>query len=424
MANPLVELQKFGQSVWYDNIRRGFITSGELQKMVDDDGLLGITSNPAIFEKAITGSTDYDAVTEAFVRQGKSAQAIYEALAIEDIQLAADVMLPIYEQTDGRDGYVSLEVSPHLAHHTENTIAEARRLHDAVTRDNVMIKVPATPAGIPAIEHLIGAGMNINVTLIFSLEVYEAVVNAYISGLEKLATAGGDVSKVSSVASFFLSHIDTLVDSLAEARLATATCPRKRTELQNLIGRIAIDNAKLAYHCYKGFYNSNRWQALADKGACTQRLLWASTSTKNPNYRDVRYVEELIGPETVSTMPAAALTAFRDHGKCRASLEEGIDEAREAMEMLGYISISIEEVTHQLLDDGVKLFADAFDKLISAVEKKREVLLGTTLDRQVYTIASYEEIVNKTLEDWRQSGKVHRLWDGDASLWTNTDESH
>ena len=423
MANPLVELQKFGQSVWYDNIRRGLITSGELQKMVADDGLRGVTSNPAIFEKAIAGSTDYDTVTEALVKQGKDAQGIYEAIAIEDIQLAADVMRPVYEGTSGRDGYVSLEVSPHLAHDTEGTITEAKRLHAAVGRDNVMIKVPATPAGIPAIEHLIGEGLSINVTLIFSLETYEQVANAYISGLEKLAAAGGDVSKIGSVASFFISRIDTLTDSIAEARLKTATRPRERTELQSLVGKVAIANAKLAYCRYKEICNADRWRALAHKGAQTQRLLWASTSTKNPTFRDVLYVEELIGAETVDTVPAATFTAFRDHGICRASLEEGIDEARDTMEILGYVGISMEEVTQKLLDDGVGLFADAFDQLLSAVEEKREALLGTTLDRQTYTIGPYAETVEQTLEEWRQSGKVRRLWDADTSLWTGTDEN-
>ncbi|MCZ6677116.1 MAG: bifunctional transaldolase/phosoglucose isomerase [Candidatus Poribacteria bacterium] len=423
MANPLVELQNFGQSVWYDNIRRGLITSGELRQMVEEDGLKGVTSNPAIFEKAIAGSTDYNDATEALVQQGKSAQEIYETLAIEDIQLAADVMRPVYDQTDGRDGYVSFEVSPHLAHETADTIDEAKRLHAAVARDNVMIKVPATPAGIPAIEELIGAGMNINVTLIFGLEVYEAVANAYIAGLEKLAAAGGDVSKIGSVASFFISRIDTLVDSLAEERLKTATRPRERTELQSIMGKVAIDNAKMAYHRSKTIYDSDRWRALADKGAKTQRLLWASTSGKNPNYRDVLYVEELIGPDTVNTMPAATVSAFRDHGQCRASLEEGIDEARDTLEMAGSVGISMAEVTQKLLDDGVRLFADAFDQLLSAVEQKRIALLGTTHDSQVYSIGAYEETVKQTLETWRRDGKVRRLWEGDASLWTRTDES-
>jgi transaldolase/glucose-6-phosphate isomerase len=286
-----------------------------------------------------------------------------------------------------------------------------------------MIKVPATPAGIPAIEHLIGEGLSINVTLIFSLETYEQVANAYISGLEKLAAAGGDVSKIGSVASFFISRIDTLTDSIAEARLKTATRPRERTELQSLVGKVAIANAKLAYCRYKEICNADRWRALAHKGAQTQRLLWASTSTKNPTFRDVLYVEELIGAETVDTVPAATFTAFRDHGICRASLEEGIDEARDTMEMLGYVGISMEEVTQKLLDDGVGLFADAFDQLLSAVEEKREALLGTTLDRQTYTIGPYAETVEQTLEEWRQSGKVRRLWDADTSLWTGTDEN-
>ncbi|MBI4552502.1 MAG: bifunctional transaldolase/phosoglucose isomerase [Candidatus Latescibacteria bacterium] len=423
MPNPLVELRKYGQSPWYDNIRRGLITSGDLQKMIDEDGLMGVTSNPAIFEKAIAGSTDYNEAMEALVRQGKNAQEIFEALAIQDIQMAADVMMPVYRRTGGRDGYVSLEVSPYLANDTQGTIVEARRLWAAVQRDNVMIKVPATPAGIPVIQQLISEGLNINVTLMFSIQVYEAVANAYITGLEALAAKGGDVSRIASVASFFISRIDTLIDSIAQERLKTATRPRERTELQGIIGKVAIANAKITYQRYQELFSSGRWNALAARGARTQRLLWASTSTKNPNYRDVIYVEELIGQETVDTIPAATWTAFRDHGRPRPSLESGVDEARETMGMLESAGISMTEVSAKLLDDGVKLFADAFDKLLSATEQKREALLGGTLDRQVSAIGSYEEAVKKTLEEWRAAGKIRRLWNADASLWTGTDES-
>jgi transaldolase/glucose-6-phosphate isomerase len=422
MANPLVELAKFGQSPWYDNIRRSLITSGELQRLLDEDQLRGITSNPAIFEKAIAGSTDYDQAVRALVAQGRSAQEIYEALAVEDIQMAADLMKPVYEQTRGRDGYVSLEVSPYLARDTEGTVAEAVRLHRAVARENVMIKVPATPEGLPAITRIIGQGINVNVTLIFSRQVYQQVAEAYLAGLEQLAARGGKLEKVASVASFFVSRIDTLIDAQLEARLKASERPRERTDLQSLMGKVAIANARLAYRQYRQIVASERWQALAARGARTQRLLWASTSTKNPAFRDVVYVEELIGPDTVDTIPAATWNAFRDHGRCRASLEEGVEEARDTMEMLAYVGLDMGALCQKLLDDGVWLFADAFDKLLGAVEQKRQALLGSLLDRQVFNLGAHQQAVDQTLEEWRREGKVRRLWAGDASLWTGADE--
>jgi transaldolase/glucose-6-phosphate isomerase len=370
MGNPLLDIQQYGQSIWYDNIRRGLITSGELQRLVDEDGLRGVTSNPAIFEKAITGSTDYDEALQALEQQPDlDAKAIYEHLAVGDIQMAADVMAPVYARTNRRDGYVSLEVSPYLAHDTAGTIAEARRLWQAVHRPNVMIKVPATPAGIPAIQQLISEGININVTLLFHMAVYEQVAAAYIAGVEALVAGGGDPRGVASVASFFVSRIDTAVDSLIEARLQTAQGTEERL-LRGLLGTIAIANARLTYQRYKAIYGSVRWQALAAQGAQTQRLLWASTSTKNPQYRDVLYVEELIGRDTVNTIPTATFDAFRDHGHVRASLEEHLEAAHHAMESLERVGISMQEVTAQLLADGVKLFADPFAQLLSAVGKK------------------------------------------------------
>src|SRR5215475_5370901 len=328
MANPLLDIQQYGQSIWYDNIRRGLITSGELQSLVDNDGLMGVTSNPAIFEKAITGSTDYNEALQALERDhDMDAKALYEHLAVGDIQMAADVMAPVYARTHKRDGYVSLEVSPYLAHDTAGTIAEARRLWQTVSRPNVMIKVPATPAGIPAIQQLISDGINVNVTLLFQMSMYEAVAEAYISGLEAFVAGGGDPSGVASVASFFISRIDS-----------------------------AIANAKLTYQRYKEIYRGARWQALAAKNAQTQRLLWASTSTKNPAYRDVIYVEELIGRDTVDTVPTATFDAFRDHGVPRASLEENLDAARETMRQLEKSGISMKQVTDQLVLDGVRLF--------------------------------------------------------------------
>jgi transaldolase/glucose-6-phosphate isomerase len=370
MTNPLLEIQQYGQSVWYDNIRRSLITSGELQSLVDNDGLMGLTSNPAIFEKAIGGSTDYDEALQALARQpGMDAKMLYEHLAIEDIQMAADVMAPVYARTHKRDGYVSLEVSPYLAHDTTGTITEARRLWQTVDRPNVMIKVPGTPAGLPAIEQLISTGINVNVTLLFDMAVYEQVAEAYLAGLEAFVAGGGDPHGVASVASFFISRIDSAVDSLIEARLQTAQAADAQV-LRSLLGRVAIANARLTYQRYQAIYDTARWQALAAHGAQTQRLLWASTSTKNPQYRDVLYVEELIGRDTVNTMPAVTLEAFRDHGRVRPSLEENPAEAQRVMEDLQRVGISLKAVAEQLLADAVKLFSDPFDQLLSAVEKK------------------------------------------------------
>jgi transaldolase/glucose-6-phosphate isomerase len=422
--NALTRILDYGQSIWYDYIRRGLITSGELQAFIEHDGLRGVTSNPAIFEKAIAGSADYDDALKALERQRDlDAKGLYEALAMRDIQDAAGVMSRVYEQTDKRDGYVSLEVSPYLAHDTQGTLEEARRLWKAVGRDNVLIKVPATPEGLPAIKQLISEGINVNVTLLFNMAVYEAVAEAYLSGLEALVARGGDPRGVASVASFFISRIDTAIDAIATARLKTASGAGDRALLRSIIGKVAIANAKLTYHRYKELYRGARWQALAGKGAQTQRLLWASTGTKNPNYRDVMYVEELIGADTVNTVPAATFDAFRDHGRPRASLEENLEEAHDTLDTLERVGISMKEVTDKLLDEGVQLFADAFDKLLSAVERKREALLGATLDRQTYTLPDdLAAAVKASLEDWRVNGKVRRLWARDASLWTGADE--
>ncbi len=425
MANPLLDIQQYGQSIWYDNIRRGLITSGELQSLVANDGLMGVTSNPAIFEKAITGSTDYNEALQALERDhDMDAKALYEHLAVGDIQMAADVMAPVYARTNKRDGYVSLEVSPYLAHDTEATIAEACRLWQTVARPNVMIKVPATPAGIPAIQQLISDGINVNVTLLFHMAMYEAVAEAYISGLEGFVAGGGDPSGVASVASFFISRIDSAIDSIIEARLKTAQSAEERMMLRSLVGKIAIANAKLTYQHYKEMYCGARWQALAAQRAQTQRLLWASTSTKNPAYRDVIYVEELIGRDTVDTVPTATFDAFRDHGRARASLEEHLEEAHDAMETLERVGISMREVADKLLAEAVKLFVDPFDKLLSAVEKKRQALLANDIPRQTYTLpADLAAHVQASLEDWRLSGKVRRLWARDATLWTGSDEA-
>jgi len=425
MANPLLDIQQYGQSIWYDNIRRGLITSGELQSLVDNDGLMGVTSNPAIFEKAITGSTDYNEALQALERDhDMDAKALYEHLAVGDIQMATDVMAPVYARTHKRDGYVSLEVSPYLAHDTAGTIAEARRLWQTVSRPNVMIKVPATPAGIPAIKQLISDGINVNVTLLFQMSMYEAVAEAYISGLEAFVAGGGDPSGVASVASFFISRIDSAIDHTIEARLKTAQGAEERVMLRSLLGQVAIANAKLTYQRYKEIYRGARWQALAAKKAQTQRLLWASTSTKNPAYRDVIYVEELIGRDTVDTVPTATFDAFRDHGRGRASLEEHLEEAHDTMETLERVGISMPEVADKLLAEAVKLFVDPFDKLLSAVEKKRQALLDNEIPRQTCKLpADLAAKVQASLEDWRLNGKVRRLWARDATLWAGSDEA-
>jgi transaldolase len=370
VTNPLKALQEYGQSVWLDYIRRDLLTSGELQRLIEEDGLRGMTSNPAIFEKAITGGSYYVESLRAVEGQHLNAMELYEHIAIRDIQDAADILQTVYEQTGKRDGYVSLEVSPHLAHHTQKTIDEARRLWKAVGRPNVMIKVPGSPEGLPAFEQLISEGINVNVTLLFSQEVYERVAQAYIAGLEKRAAQGGDLSHIASVASFFISRIDTAVDALARDRLKTAPTARERMLLRSITGKVAIANGKLTYQRYKEIFAGPRWEALARQGARTQRVLWASTSTKDPKYRDVMYVEELIGPDTVNTLPPATLEAFRDHGRVRPSLEENLDEARDTMEVLEQVGISMREVTDKLLVEGVRLFAEPFDKLLDATAQQ------------------------------------------------------
>jgi transaldolase len=367
MMNAVKALQTYDQSVWLDYIGRHLITSGELQRLIDDDGLRGMTSNPAIFEKAISGSADYAAALTALGGLNLDAVGLYERLAIRDIQDAADILRPVYEETRRGDGYVSLEVSPNLAHDTQGTIQEARRLWQTVGRPNIMIKVPATPAGLPAFEQLISEAINVNVTLLFSQAVYEQVAQAYIAGLQRLAAQGGDVSQVASVASFFISRIDTAVDAQVQARLKTAATAQERTLLRSLLGKVAIANGKLTYQRYKAIFRGTSWEALAAEGARKQRVLWASTSTKNPHYRDVMYVEELIGPDTVNTMPPATLEAFRDHGRPRASLEEDVEVARDTMEVLEQVGISMTEVTEKLLEEGVRLFAEPFDKLLDAL---------------------------------------------------------
>ena len=411
-ASPLEALHESGQSVWLDYLSRRFIADGSLKRLVERDRLAGVTSNPTIFEKAIAGGSDYDASLEA-LESGNDCDvmALYERLAIEDIQRAAGVLRPVYDATQGDDGFVSLEVSPYLALDTEATIAEALRLSRAVSRDNVMIKVPATSAGLPAIRALTAQGIKVNITLLFSQEVYEKVVEAYLCGLEELVARGADPGTVRSVASFFVSRIDVAVDKLVD-------------EGSGLRGKVAIANAKLAYQRFKRLFAGPRWEKLRAKGACVQRVLWASTGTKNPAYSDVLYVEELIGPQTINTMPPATLDAFRDHGRVRPALEEGVEQAAQTMATLERLGVSIDAVTAKLTDEGVRHFADDFDKLLGAVARKRAALLGERLDQQTVRIPfTMENQLTAELELWRHQGTVRRMWSGDARVWTGADEA-
>jgi transaldolase/glucose-6-phosphate isomerase len=366
-TTPLQQLTAQGQSIWLDYIRRDLIESGGLAKLVREWELRGVTSNPSIFEKAIAGSHEYDRLLEATLRETRDPVAVYERLALRDIRDAADALRPVYDETGGRDGFVSLEVSPHLAHDTAKTVAEARRLWSAADRPNLMIKVPGTPAGVPAFAQLIGEGINVNVTLLFSREAHWRVAEAYIDAIEGRAAQRRDSSRVASVASFFVSRIDTAVDKQLAARVVLAASDAERTHLAGLMGRAAIANAKLAYQTYLELFGTSRWKSLAAAGAQPQRVLWASTSTKNPDYRDVLYVEELIGRDTVNTLPPATLDAFRDHGGARPSLTEDLDGARRVIGDLAAAGISMDEVTATLLNEGVQLFADAYNKLLAAI---------------------------------------------------------
>ena len=367
--NPLKDLLKFGQSVWLDYIRRDLMTTGELKRLIEEDGLRGMTSNPAIFEKAISDSNLYDDILHSLAGKNLTPIAKFEALAIRDIQDAADGLRAVFDASKGQDGFVSLEVSPYLARDTQGTIEEARRLHKAVGRPNVMIKVPGTTEGLPAFQQLTAEGINVNVTLLFSQQVYEQIAEAYVAGLEQLSGNGGDVSKMASVASFFISRIDSAIDKVVEAKLKTSKDPAEQAALNSVQGKVAIANGKLAYQSYLRIFGTDRWKKLAAKGAHTQRVLWASTSTKNPAYSDVMYIEELIGPDTVNTIPPATLDAYRDHGHPRTTLTQNIADAKQVMDTLPKAGISMKEVTDKLTDDGVRLFSEAFDKLLKAIEK-------------------------------------------------------
>lgn len=405
-TNPIIELQGFGQSIWYDNIRRGLLASGELREMIDAGEIVGVTSNPAIFQKAIAGSTDYDEAMNAMFREDPHAdpERVYERLVIEDIQATADMLHAVYERTHGKDGYVSVEVSPGLAHDTDGTIAEARRFFAAIGRPNVMIKVPATAEGPPAITTLIAEGINVNVTLMFSLKDYLDVSEAYLAGLEQLARSGGDLGRVASVASFFVSRVDTAVD-----RVLPQDSP--------LRGKIAIANAKATFMRFKETYGSDRFQALKKRGARVQRFLWASTGVKNPEYRDVMYVEALIGPETVSTVPPATLDAFRDHGRPRPSLSEDLTGATGQLEALKGLGIDLDAITRRLKDEGVAAFAKPFDSLMETLARKRECILAGEVKKQVFSLGGFAKAVETRQRSWADANVARRIWRADGTVW-------
>jgi transaldolase len=384
-TNPLIELTRLGQSIWHDNIERKLITSGELKRLIDEDGLSGVTSNPAIFEKAIVSSDLYADQLRVSAEMGKSAQEIYEALAIQDIQMAADVLASVYDKTGGTDGFVSLECSPLLASDTQATIEETRRLWQLVNRKNVMIKIPGTPEGIPAIEEGIYEGININITLLFSLHAYDQTIEAYIRGLERRLAENKPIDNISSVASFFVSRIDSAVDKELERRIGQASDDKEKAKLQSLLGRIAIANAKIAYQRYKKVFHGERFAALKQKSAQVQRPLWASTSTKNPVYPDVYYVEALIGPETVDTLPPATIVAFRDHGRARVTIEDNLDEERALLARLEEVGISLDQVTAHVLADAVRLFVEPFEKLLKTIESRAAEILNRTRTSGVAT---------------------------------------
>jgi len=409
--NAIQEALQQGQAIWFDYIRRGLLKAGEFQELIEQ-GISGVTSNPTIFEKAIVGSTDYDEAILALAKTGKGTGSIYEALAIEDIRTAADLLRTIYNQTSGLHGYVSLEVNPALAHNTDDTIKEANRLFAALDRPNVMIKVPATPEGIPAIRSLIGEGININVTLIFSLDMYRQVMEAYIAGIGDLVKQGRNASNVASVASFFLSRIDTVVDALLEERLRQG-----QEQLRDLLGKAAVANAKLAYHAFKETFDSERFALLRAGGARVQRPLWASTGTKNPAYSDVMYVDSLIGPDTVNTMPPATIDAFLDHGAAVTTLGLDSSEAEQTLAGLAGAGISMASVTAKLLADGVKAFAESFEKLMAGIEEKKARLLAPEHVHPGVSIGTFISDVEAALADLDRRDIVRRIWQKDHTVW-------
>jgi transaldolase/glucose-6-phosphate isomerase len=412
-GNPVRQLENFGQSVWLDYIRRHLLLSPEFRRLIEEDGLKGMTSNPTIFEKAIGGSNDYDEQFAELVQAQKSVDELYEALTTDDIKRAADALRPLYDSTDGRDGFVSYEVSPRLANDTKGTIAAAHRYFEIIGRPNLMVKVPATPAGLPAIEQLISEGRNINITLMFSLKHYEAVAEAYIRGLEKRAQAGQPLTGIASVASVFVSRVETLVDKRLEEKLKAAP----NEAIAALRGTAAVANSKLIFQRFKEIFGSDRFKQLRAKGAHVQRPLWASTGTKNPAYSDVKYVEELIGGDTVNTMPPATMDAFRDHGTPRPTLEQGLTEASETVRRLSVAGIDLIEIGEQLQQEGVESFDQSFADLMTTIEKRRAALVAGSLDRQVIAAPAYKQQIDETCKRLDAEQFAARLWRKDPALW-------
>src|SRR5438105_206211 len=415
MSNPLADLAKVGQSVWFDQMERKLVTTGRLQQMIDQDDLRGLTSNPTIFEKAIAGSEDYDAQLRELAAQNKSRDEIYDELVLTDIADAADVFRPAYDRNNGDDGFVSIEVLPTIAADTKATIAEAKRLFARLNRPNVMVKIPATPEGIPAIEESLAAGININITLIFSNDVYKQVMEAYLRALERRVEQNLPIEHLNSVASFFVSRIDTQADKQLEAKL------KDDPSLDPLLGKIAISNAKLAYREFKRVFSGDRWDRLRAKGGKVQRPLWASTGTKNPKYSDVLYLESLIGPHTVNTVPPATYDAFKDHGKVRLTLEENVDEAQRIIDDFHAKGFSLKAITDKLTEDGVKSFSESFESLMTTIEARRDGAMRGLAERVTLHLGnnSIDDAVKKLEKD----KAVERIWKKDATLW-KSDDAH
>ncbi len=381
MPNPLQQLKNFGQSVWYDNIDRAQLVSGQFKGLLEEDGVTGVTANPTIFQKSISHGSAYDEQMTQLISEGKNTSDIYETMIIQDIRTVADLLRPIYDRTNMQDGYVSLEVSPDLAHDTNATIAEVRRFWKMVDRPNLLVKIPATPEGIPAIQASLSEGINVNITLIFSIQAYRDVTEAYLSALEERNASGKDISHIASVASFFVSRVDTLVDKVLDDKIKATSDSAEQQKLKMLEGKAAIANARLVYQDFKKIFSTPRFETLKHSGAHVQRPLWASTSTKNPAYRDVLYAEELIGPDTVDTMPLETIENFKDHGRAALTIENNIPQAKAELEMLESVGIHYDAVTQQLLDEGVQKFADSFHQLFQGIEEKKKAIQGQQITR-------------------------------------------
>jgi transaldolase/glucose-6-phosphate isomerase len=421
---PAFAVRELGQSIWLDNIRRDELVSNEFRRLIEEEGITGVTSNPTIFEKAITGSLDYDAALRALVGEGADPVEIFEALAARDLQDAADLLRPVYDSTDGGDGFVSAEVSPLLANDTEATIREARRLWTMLDRPNVMIKIPGTHEGLAAIEECLAEGININITLLFSVDRYEEVIERYFAALERRFHAGEPIDRVASVASFFVSRVDTAVDRIIDARVKDLPDGPERQRWSAIRGTIAIANAKVAYQSFKQYFSGDRWERLAERGARFQRPLWASTSTKDPAYPDVYYAEALIGPHTVDTLPPQTLIAFNDHGKAALTLEQGVDDARARLRELEALGISLRDITDHLEREGVQSFAASFESLMAAITARRDAILGDRGVRHTATLGPLKSPVAESMMELQGMQFVRRLWQRDGSIWSKDPEHH